>query len=144
MRMLTGYKEIPKKTFSCQTTVLDFLKSSVETRASPFVPLDIGDDYPNNQPIVQEKWLLRRTLSFHVFCKLFTNMNISSYWPQLTFHNHTPHFDTAFMEKYVSTCVVPTNLADFRDSVTTLGGITELINSYVWKTPTNSHRQNMF
>ena len=33
MRMLTGYKEIPKKAFSCQTTVLDFLKSSVETRA---------------------------------------------------------------------------------------------------------------
>jgi len=49
MKMLTGYKEIPKKTLSCQTAVLDFLKSSVETRASPFVPLDIEDDDPNNQ-----------------------------------------------------------------------------------------------
>jgi hypothetical protein len=51
--MLTGYKEILKKTLSRQTTVLDFLKSSVETRALPFVLLDIGHYDPNNQPIVQ-------------------------------------------------------------------------------------------
>jgi hypothetical protein len=55
IRMLTGYKEIPKKALSRQTTVLDFLRSSVETRASPFLLLDIGDDDPNNQPIVQEE-----------------------------------------------------------------------------------------
>jgi hypothetical protein len=52
--MLTDYKEIPKKTLSRQTRVLDF-KSSVETRASPLVPLDIGDDDPSNQAIAQEE-----------------------------------------------------------------------------------------
>ena len=54
MKMLTGSKEIPKKTLSRQTTVLDF-KSSVETCASPLLLLDIGDDDPSNQPIVQEE-----------------------------------------------------------------------------------------
>jgi len=29
-----------------------------------------------------------------------------------------PNFDTAFMEKYVSTCVIPTNFAGFRDTAT--------------------------
>jgi hypothetical protein len=52
--MLTGNKEISKKTLSRQTTALDF-RSSVETRASPFILLDIGDDDPNNQAVVQEE-----------------------------------------------------------------------------------------
>lgn len=52
--MLTDYKEIPEKTLSRQARVLDF-KSSVETRASPLVPLDVGDDDPSNQPILQEE-----------------------------------------------------------------------------------------
>jgi hypothetical protein len=55
MRMLNGYKEIPK-TSSRQSTILDF-KSSVETRASPLVLLDIGDDDPSNQPMTQEEVL---------------------------------------------------------------------------------------
>ena len=119
IRMLTGYKEIPKKTLSRQTTVLDFLKSSVETRASPFVLLDIGDNDLNNQPIVQEEVPPPKNIvSFHVYCKLFTSTNISSYWPQQIFHNHTPHLDTAFMEINVSTCVVPTNFAGFSDTAT--------------------------
>ena len=54
-RVLTGYKETRKKTLSRQATVLDFFKSSVETRASPFVLLDIGEDNPCNQATVQEE-----------------------------------------------------------------------------------------
>jgi hypothetical protein len=67
MRMLTGYKEISKKTLSRLTTVLDFFMSSVESRASPFVLTDIGDDDPSNQPIVQEEVSAPSNMSFHVF-----------------------------------------------------------------------------
>ena len=40
--------------FSCQSSVLDCFKSSLGTRSSPLVLLDIGHDDPDDLSIVQE------------------------------------------------------------------------------------------
>jgi hypothetical protein len=58
MGMLPWYQEIlkEKRSLSCQTSLLDSLKSS-GTSALPPVLLDIGDTDPDDPPTVQEEAL---------------------------------------------------------------------------------------
>jgi hypothetical protein len=46
---------VKKRSLSRQTSVLDFFKSSSETRVSPPVLLDIGDDDPDDRPTVPKE-----------------------------------------------------------------------------------------
>ena len=53
MRMLACCEEMleeKKRSLSRQTSVLDFCKEYSETRASPLLFVDLGDDNPDDTP----------------------------------------------------------------------------------------------
>lgn len=82
MRMFARCKEILKKmkrSLSRQCSVLTFFKSSSGTRASPPVPLDIGDDDLHDQPAVKKEvsHLYNAIfLSDFVFLYIFVSLNL--------------------------------------------------------------------
>jgi hypothetical protein len=54
--MLAYYEQIlERKSFSCQTSVLDFFKSSSGTLSLPPVLLNIGDDDPDDWPAIKQE-----------------------------------------------------------------------------------------
>jgi hypothetical protein len=85
--MLACCEEIPKekKSLSCQTTVLDFFRSSSGLHVLPPVLLDTGDNDADDRPTVQEEMPpplnCHLFIRFHIFCKFFisTYTNIYSF-----------------------------------------------------------------
>jgi hypothetical protein len=76
MRMLAGYEEIlmeKKRSLSCQNSVLDFIKSSSGTRASPPVLLDMEGDDPHDLSTLQQEVPPTYILTFLVFYYSFVH-----------------------------------------------------------------------
>jgi hypothetical protein len=59
MSMLVCCEEVlmenKKRSLSCQILVSDFFKSPSRSRASPLVFLEVGDDDPDDPPILQKE-----------------------------------------------------------------------------------------
>jgi hypothetical protein len=92
MRKFVCYEDIlkKKKSLSRPHSVLDSLKSSVWTPASPPVLSVTGYDNPDDQPTVHKKCVLLNNLSFHMFCKFFIIVKRSVFSQSKTIVRNNP------------------------------------------------------
>jgi len=84
------------------SSLLDSVKLSLRTHASPPVMLDVGDDNSDDLPTVE--WEVLFPYIFVCHAVLFVNFSFP--WSKYIVWDYSPHFNITFVGKSMSTFVI--------------------------------------